>query len=87
MTPHDDRETALDAARDRIGRRLQESLDRLRDDIARVEFWADVLDGFNRPVERYEQSAIPLDRYLLPPQSDGGDEPARRPRHDRRAHR
>jgi len=82
MTPRDKRETALDAARERIGRRLQESIDRLRDDIARVEYWAVRGRGFCRPVPDYQASGTPLHRHLLPQQSDGGG-PERSPQRDR----
>ncbi len=42
------------AAEEKISRRLQESLARLRKDIDRVELWAGVLEGFSQPIPDYQ---------------------------------
>ena len=52
---------------DRISERLQESLDRLREDIKRVELWAGALEGFSRPVPDYD----PARSYRLPEKRNG----------------
>jgi len=48
-------------AEDRILQNLIEALERLRDDLDRVELWTGALGCFQRPVPDYE----PGDRYLL----------------------
>jgi hypothetical protein len=46
--------------------RLQEAIDRLRNDIDRVEFWADALDRLTQPVPVY-QATDHLSQFLLSP--------------------
>jgi hypothetical protein len=78
--------TALDSARERIGRRLQAAIDRLEGDIALVEFWAGALDGFARPVPNYDGDSGALGRYILSAQSGGeGSRGDRDPDPDERA--
>jgi hypothetical protein len=45
--------------------RLQDAIERLRNDIDRVEFWADALDRMSQPIPEY-QSNDRLSRHLLP---------------------
>jgi hypothetical protein len=45
--------------------KLQEAIERLRDDIDRVEFWAEALDHLARPIPEY-QASDDLSRRLLP---------------------
>jgi hypothetical protein len=45
--------------------KLLEAIERLRDDIDRVEFWADVLDRLTQPIPEYKASDD-LSRHLLP---------------------
>jgi hypothetical protein len=58
------------AGGERICEHLQESLARLREDIDRVELWANALEGFARPVPDYD----PARRYRL--SADNDDTPA-----------
>jgi hypothetical protein len=44
---------------------LQDAIERLRNDIDRVEFWADALDRMSQPIPEY-QSNDRLSRHLLP---------------------
>ena len=44
--------------------KLHEALERLRDDIDRVEFWADALDRLAQPIPEYKASDN-LIRHLL----------------------
>jgi hypothetical protein len=46
--------TAGSPAGEKIAQRLQESLNRLRNDIDRVEIWAGALEGFTQPVPDYQ---------------------------------
>jgi hypothetical protein len=55
-------------AEDMIVRNLIESLERLREDLDRVELWTAALGCFQRPVPDYQVS----DDYLLPRRSDRG---------------
>jgi hypothetical protein len=45
--------------------KLKEAIERLRDDIDRVEFWADALDRLTQPIPEYRPSDR-LMRHLLP---------------------
>ena len=45
--------------------KLHEAIERLRDDIDRVEFWADALDRLTQPIPEY-QATDDLTRLLLP---------------------
>ena len=48
--------------------RLQHAIERLRDDIDRVEFWADALERMAQPIPEY-QANDRLSRHLLPSRS------------------
>ena len=54
------------AGKDRVMRELQQAVERLQDDIARVEFWTDALGGFSKPVPDYDASGTRLNQYILP---------------------
>jgi hypothetical protein len=49
-------------AEDMIVRNLMKALDRLRDDLDRVELWTAALGDFQKPVPEYQ----PRNEYLLP---------------------
>jgi hypothetical protein len=53
-------------AREMIARELQQAVARLHEDIARVEFWADALGGFAKPIPDYEPSGSRLNEFILP---------------------
>ena len=40
-------------ANDVVTRHLLEAIDRVRDDVAKVEFWAGAVAGFSQPVPEY----------------------------------
>lgn len=56
---------ALEPARERVARQLQEAVERLRDDIDRVEFWTEVLGSLTRPAPEYNPDGK-LGRFRLP---------------------
>lgn len=58
------------AGGEKISERLQESLERLREDIDRVELWAGALEGFSRPIPDYDAAR----RYRLAPETDAAQE-------------
>ena len=45
--------------------RLQDAIERLRNDIDRVEFWADALERMTQPIPEYQDNDR-LSRHLLP---------------------
>jgi hypothetical protein len=47
-----------------IVRKLRQAIERLQDDIARVQLWADALNGFSQPVPDYGHGQT---RFDLPP--------------------
>ena len=47
--------------------KLREAIDRLRNDIDRVEFWADALDRLSQPIPEYPANDR-LSKHLLPSQ-------------------
>ena len=61
--------SAVEPARERIARRLQDAVDRLRRDMDEVEFWAEVLGCLTRPAPDYSEGTSLLNRFTLPPQS------------------
>ncbi|CAN0353135.1 unnamed protein product, partial [Phaeothamnion confervicola] len=46
---------------------LQEAVERLHEDIARVELWAGALGCFQKPVPEYNAAENNLNKYILPP--------------------
>jgi hypothetical protein len=50
---------------EKVVRHLFEAIDRVRDDVAKVEFWADVVTGFAQPVPGYDPGEM---RVWLPPE-------------------
>jgi hypothetical protein len=62
---------------DTVTLRLQEAIDRLQDDVKRVEIWAGALSGFLQPVPDYdgEQAShmlTPQERRGPPSEKTGG---------------
>ena len=45
--------------------RLRKAIESLRNDIDRVEFWADAIEGLAKPIPDY-QATDRLSRHLLP---------------------
>ena len=45
--------SAIEPTGEKIVRNLQQAVERLHDDIARVELWAGALGCFNRPIPEY----------------------------------
>jgi hypothetical protein len=54
---------------EKVLHQLQEAIDRLRVDLARVEIWAGALDAFSRSVPDYD-TAAGLDRFRVVPLAD-----------------
>ena len=61
--------SAVEPARERIARRLQDAVERVRQDMDQVEFWTEVLGGLSRPVPDYASGTNVLNRFRLPQQS------------------
>jgi hypothetical protein len=53
-------------AQEMIARELQQAVERLHRDIERVEFWADALGNFSKPIPDYEASDSRLSEFVLP---------------------
>jgi hypothetical protein len=65
-----DRASAMpEAAEDQIVRNLAKALERLHEDLDRVELWTAALNCFQRPVPDYR----PGERYLLPTRREHRD--------------
>jgi hypothetical protein len=60
--------SAVEPARERIARRLQDAVDRLRRDMDEVEFWTEVLGCLTRPAPDYSEGTSVLNKFALPPQ-------------------
>jgi hypothetical protein len=56
MPQGDKKMGTIEPAEEGITRRLQEAIDRLQDDVKRVEIWAGALSGFLQPVPEYDGS-------------------------------
>ena len=63
--------SAVEPARERIARRLQDAVDRLRRDMDEVEFWTEVLGCLTRPAPDYSEGTSVLNKFALP--SEGSD--------------
>jgi uncharacterized protein (DUF2342 family) len=73
-----EREMSAGPAKELIARELQQAVERLQADIARVEFWADALGGFAQPIPEYDATDSRLNHYMLPARtSESGREMAR----------
>lgn len=53
--------SAHDPAGEAIVRNLQQAVERLQIDIARVELWADALDCFTKPIPDYDHGQTRFD--------------------------
>ena len=60
--------SAVEPARERIARRLQDAVDRLRRDMDEVEVWTEVLGSLTRPAPDYSEGTSVLNQFALPPQ-------------------
>ena len=56
-------------AKELIVRELHQAVERLQADIARVEFWADALGGFAKPIPSYDAASSRLNEFILPAES------------------
>ena len=65
--PEPAQEAAQGAAQEQIVRNLALAIERLQQDLDRVELWTAALDCFQRPVPDYR----PAERYLLPVSREG----------------
>jgi hypothetical protein len=52
--------------REMSARELQQAVERLHRDMERVEFWADALGNFAKPIPDYEASGTRLNEFILP---------------------
>ena len=68
--------SAVEPARERIARQLQDAVERVRQDMEQVEFWTEVLGCLTRPVPDYGAGTNVLNRFALPQR--GSDATARR---------
>jgi len=41
-----------------VSRHLYDAIERVREDVAKVEFWADAVTGFSQPVPNYEPDNV-----------------------------
>lgn len=47
-----------DVATDAVARHLHAAINRLREDMAKVEFWADAMTSFSEPVPEYDPNDV-----------------------------
>jgi hypothetical protein len=67
-----------DTPRSQIVRRLQDAIDELHTDVARVEMWASALATFSQPIPDYSQSKWrEFDRASGTDRSAAADRPAK----------
>ena len=52
-------------ATDALARHLHAAIERVREDVAKVEFWADAMTGFSEPVPDYDAEDA---KVWLPPE-------------------
>jgi len=52
-------------ATDALARHLHAAIERVREDVAKVEFWADAMTGFSEPVPEYESHDV---KVWVPPE-------------------
>jgi hypothetical protein len=65
------RNTMPEPAEDQIVRNLAKAIERLHEDLDRVELWTAALNCFQRPVPDYQSG----ERYLLPTRAQRGNAP------------
>ena len=49
-----------------LTRHLNDSIERLHQQVEKVEFWASAVSGFAQPVPGYEPESTKVERYLKP---------------------
>jgi hypothetical protein len=49
-----------------LARQLSDSVDRLHEQVEKVEFWASAMSSFAAPIPDYEPEATKVARYLKP---------------------
>ena len=52
-------------AKKAIARHLSDAIERVRQDVAKVEFWADAVSGFSQPIPDYNPGQV---NVWLPPE-------------------
>jgi hypothetical protein len=57
--------TTKAVATDALARHLHAAIERVREDMEKVEFWADAVSGFSAPVPEYEPKDVTV---WLPPE-------------------
>jgi hypothetical protein len=57
--------TTKGVATDALARHLQAAIERVREDMAKVEFWADAMTSFSEPVPDYEADDL---KVWVPPE-------------------
>ena len=60
-----------------VARNLRDAIDRVREDMAKVEFWADAIAGFSQPVPDYEPEDVSV---WVPPEQGMRISPGKRDR-------
>jgi len=65
---------AIEPAGEKIVRNLQQAIERLQDDMARVELWAGALGCFTKPIPDYGHGQS---RFALPGHSDAARQRSR----------
>ena len=64
-------------AKERIVHNLQDAIERLHEDLFRVELWADALGCFARPIPDYNSMQSNLNTYALPEAESASVEPSK----------
>ena len=63
---------------EQVVRHLFEAIDRVREDVAKVEFWANAVTGFSQPIPDYDPDES---RVWLPPEQAASEPQAPRVSH------
>jgi hypothetical protein len=63
--------SAMEPAGEKVIRNLREAVERLQQDIARVELWAGAVGCFVKPIPDYDPAQSHLNKYILPRASAG----------------
>jgi hypothetical protein len=61
----------MEPAKEKIVRNLQQAVERLHDDIARVELWTEALGCFAQPVPSYDPEQGNLNQFMLSASCEG----------------